>query len=95
MKICLAGEGAMGVNHMKALKTIEDVEVVSLAGGLAEDAKKFAEEWSIPHWSLNLEECLDQPGINAVILTTPSHMHPDQSEMALGKAASMCWSRSP
>ncbi len=85
MKICLAGEGAMGVNHMKALKTIEDVEVVSLAGGIAEDAKKFAEEWSIPHWSLNLEECLDQPGIDAVILTTPSHMHPDQSEMALDK----------
>lgn len=85
MKICLAGEGAMGVNHMKALKTIEGVEVASLAGGIAEDSKKFAEEWKIPHWSLNLEECLDQPGIDAVILTTPSHMHPDQSELALGR----------
>ena len=85
MKICLAGEGAMGVNHMKALKTVDGVEVASLAGGIAEDAEKFAAEWGIPHWSLDLEECLDRPGIDAVILTTPSHMHPDQSELALGK----------
>jgi 2-hydroxy-4-carboxymuconate semialdehyde hemiacetal dehydrogenase len=85
MKICLAGEGAMGVNHMKALKTIEDVEVTSLAGGLAEDSEAFAKEWNIPHWSLDLGECLDRPGIDAVILTTPSHLHPDQTELALSK----------
>jgi len=85
MKICLAGEGAMGVNHMKALKTIEDVEVTSLAGGIAEDAEAFVKEWGIPHWSQNLEECLDQPGIEAVILTTPSHLHPEQTQLALSK----------
>ena len=30
MKICLAGTGAMGVIHMKALQKIGDVEVVSV-----------------------------------------------------------------
>ena len=29
MKLCLAGEGAMGLNHIKALRAIEGVEVVS------------------------------------------------------------------
>src|SRR5437660_843846 len=31
MRICLAGTGAMGVIHMKALKKIDDVEIVSIA----------------------------------------------------------------
>ena len=30
MKICLAGTGAMGVVHVKALKKLDDVEVVSV-----------------------------------------------------------------
>lgn len=85
MKICLAGEGAMGVNHMKALKGIEGVEVASLSGGVAEDSQAFVKEWEIPHWSLDLGECLDQPGIDAVFLTTPSHLHPEQTELALSK----------
>lgn len=34
LKICLAGEGAMGLNHMKSLRQIEGVEVVSLACGV-------------------------------------------------------------
>ena len=85
MKICLAGEGAMGVNHMKALGKADDVEVATLAGGIAEDARSFADEWSIPHWSLDLEECLDRPDIEAAILCTPSHLHPEQTELALAK----------
>ena len=58
MKICLAGEGAMGVNHMKALSAIAGIEVMTLAGGIDTDAAKFAREWDIPHWSLDLASCL-------------------------------------
>ena len=87
MKLCLAGEGAMGFNHIKALKQFEDVEVVSLAGGVAEDAAAFAAEWGIPHHSLNLEECLNQPGVEAVLLATPNQVHADQAilSMKMGK----------
>jgi 2-hydroxy-4-carboxymuconate semialdehyde hemiacetal dehydrogenase len=85
MKICLAGTGAMGVIHMKALKKIEDVDVVSINSRTAESGKAFAAEWKIPHSSTNLEECIDQPGVDAVILTTPSNMHADQTALALSK----------
>ena len=44
MKICLAGTGAMGVIHMKALQKIDGVEVVSIASRTDESAKAFAEE---------------------------------------------------
>jgi 2-hydroxy-4-carboxymuconate semialdehyde hemiacetal dehydrogenase len=85
MRICLAGTGAMGVIHMKALKKIAGIEVVSINSRTAESGKVFAEEWKIPHASTNLEECVDQPGVDAVILTTPSSMHPEQTILALNK----------
>ena len=85
MKICLAGTGAMGEIHVKALAKIDGVEVVSVAGRTDESGKAFAEKWSIPFTSTNLEACIDRPGVDAVILTTPSDQHHDQTLMALAK----------
>jgi 2-hydroxy-4-carboxymuconate semialdehyde hemiacetal dehydrogenase len=85
MKICLAGTGAMGVIHAKALKNIQGVAVVSINSRAPESGKAFAAEWNIPHYSTNLEECIDRPGVDAVILTTPSSMHPEQTILALNK----------
>jgi 2-hydroxy-4-carboxymuconate semialdehyde hemiacetal dehydrogenase len=85
MNICLAGTGAMGVIHMKALRKLEGVEVVSVNSREAASGQAFAAEWGIPHSSPNLEECLDRPGVDAVILTTPSSMHADQTILALSK----------
>ena len=83
MKICLAGEGAQGLTHMGALRNIEDVEVVTLAGGIEADAVAFAKKWGIPHCSMDLEACLKQPGVEAVVLTTPNQIHASQTELAL------------
>ena len=83
MKICMAGEGAQGLTHMQALQQIPAVEVATLAGGIEADAAEFAAEWKIPHYSLDLEECLAQDGVEAVILTTPNQVHADQTELAL------------
>ena len=55
MKICLAGTGAMGVIHMKALQKIDGVEVVSIASRTEESGKAFAAEWKIPFHSTSLE----------------------------------------
>ena len=85
MKICLAGTGAMGVIHVKALQKISGVEVVSIASRTDESGKAFADEWKIPFHSTNLEACIDRPGVDAVILTTPSDQHCDQTLLALSK----------
>jgi 2-hydroxy-4-carboxymuconate semialdehyde hemiacetal dehydrogenase len=85
MKICLAGTGAMGATHAKALAKIRDVEIVSVNSRTPESGKAFAVEYKIPHTSTNLEECVDRPGVDAVILTTPSALHADQTTMALAK----------
>jgi len=85
MKICLAGTGAMGTIHMKALRQLDGVEVTSVNSRTAERGRLFAAEWKIPHSSTSLEECVDQPGIDAVILTTPSSLHTEQTILALNK----------
>ena len=83
MKICLAGEGAIAQKHLDALARMDDVAVVSLAGGVAEDTRALAEQHRIEHWSVDLEEALVVPGLEAVILTTPTPLHADQGERVL------------
>jgi 2-hydroxy-4-carboxymuconate semialdehyde hemiacetal dehydrogenase len=79
MKICVAGQGAFGVKHLEALRNIPGAEVVSLAGGSPDTTKAVAEKFGIPHWSLDLGECLAQPGVEAAILATPTQMHARQA----------------
>jgi 2-hydroxy-4-carboxymuconate semialdehyde hemiacetal dehydrogenase len=85
MKICLAGTGAMGEIHMKALAKIDGVEVVSVASRTDEGGKAFAAQWKIPFATTNLEQAIDRSGVDAVILTTPSDQHCEQTLLALGK----------
>jgi 2-hydroxy-4-carboxymuconate semialdehyde hemiacetal dehydrogenase len=73
----------MGEIHMKALQKLDGVQVVSINSRTDDGGKAFAEKWKIPFQSTNLEECIDRPGVDAVILTTPSSMHPDQTILAL------------
>ena len=57
---------------------IPGVEVISLAGSSREAAREVAQQWKIPHWSGDLAESLAQPGLDAVILSTPTQMHANQ-----------------
>jgi len=78
MKVALAGQGAFGIKHLEAMRNIPGIEVVSLAGGSADSTREVAEKWKIPHWTTDLAESLKQPGVEAVILTTPTQMHARQ-----------------
>ncbi len=83
MKIVMAGEGAFGTKHLEAIGNIPGIEVVSLAGGVAEATKQVAERFKIPHWTLDLGEALAQPGVEAAILATPTPMHARQAIQCL------------
>src|SRR6058998_3029146 len=85
MRICIAGTGAMSIIHMKALQKIGGVEVVSVNSRAEESGNAFAAEWRIPFHSTNLEACIDRPGVDAVILTTPSSLHAEQTLLALSR----------
>ena len=75
----MVGEGAFGKKHLTGLQNIEGVEVVSLVGGTAEITEAVAKKFSIPHWTLDLQEGLSQTGVEAAILATPTPIHARQA----------------
>lgn len=79
MKICVAGQGAFGQKHLDGLKNIPGVEVISLAGGNPKGTEEIAKKYGIAHWTSDLAESLKQPGLDAVILATPTQLHVDQA----------------
>jgi 2-hydroxy-4-carboxymuconate semialdehyde hemiacetal dehydrogenase len=83
MKVCLAGHGAFGIKHLEAMAKIPGIEVVSLAGSNMESAREVAQQWKIPHWTANLTDSLALPGLDAVILTTPTQVHAAQGEQCM------------
>jgi 2-hydroxy-4-carboxymuconate semialdehyde hemiacetal dehydrogenase len=83
MKIGLAGQGAFGIKHLEALANIPDVEVVTLAGGKPAGTEEVAQKWKIPHWTTDLGESLKQPGLDAMILASPTQIHAEQAEMCM------------
>jgi len=83
MKILMAGQGAFGQRHLEAIRNIAGIEVVSLAGGSPASTEEVAKKFGIPHWTTNYSEGLKQPGVEAVILTTPTQMHARQGIEAM------------
>jgi len=83
MKIVLAGAGAFGVKHLDAIKSIGDIEVVSLVGRALEPTRAVAQKYGIPHVTTELAEALARPGVEAVILATPTQLHAAQASACL------------
>jgi 2-hydroxy-4-carboxymuconate semialdehyde hemiacetal dehydrogenase len=79
MKIALAGAGAFGEKHLDGLKLIDGVEVISVVGRRLEPTQAVADNYGIRHACTELGEALEQPGLDAVILCTPTQMHAAQA----------------
>lgn len=83
MKIALAGAGAFGEKHLDGLKNIDGVEVVSVVGRNLEPTQAVATKYGIAHATTDLAETLALPGLDAVILCTPTQMHAAQALQCL------------
>ena len=83
LRIALAGAGAFGEKHLDGLAKIDGVEVISLVGRRLEPTQAIAAKYGIGHATTELGEALDQPGLDAVILCTPTQMHASQALQCL------------
>jgi len=79
MKVVLAGAGAFGKKHLDGIRNIDGVECISVVGRRLEPTQKVADEYGIPHACTELAEALEQPGVDAAILCTPTQMHAAQA----------------
>jgi 2-hydroxy-4-carboxymuconate semialdehyde hemiacetal dehydrogenase len=83
MGVVVAGEGAIARQHMAALRRMDDVEVMGVAGGDPGGTASFAAEFEIPRHGLDLAEMLDEPGVDAAILASPTPVHAAQAIAAM------------
>jgi len=64
---------------MDAIQNIPGVELITLTGGNAAATEEVAKKYKIPHFTGDLAESLKQPGLDAMILATPTQMHAAQT----------------
>ncbi|MGE0141197.1 MAG: Gfo/Idh/MocA family oxidoreductase [Ilumatobacteraceae bacterium] len=83
MRLCMAGEGAIGRRHLDALARIEGTDVVALVGGDAEQTARVAAERDIADWTLDLDEALARSDVDAVVLATPTQIHAAQARAVM------------
>ncbi len=79
VKMGVAGAyGAFGLKHLDALANIDDVQVTAIFGPNKQKITALATERKIPTACSEFTDFLEQD-IDAVILSTPTQMHCDQS----------------
>jgi 2-hydroxy-4-carboxymuconate semialdehyde hemiacetal dehydrogenase len=83
MKVGLAGQGAFGIKHLEAIQKIPGIEVITITGGNQESTREVAQKFGIPHYTGDLAQSLKQPGLDAMILATPTQMHAAQTIQCL------------
>jgi 2-hydroxy-4-carboxymuconate semialdehyde hemiacetal dehydrogenase len=83
IKAALAGAGAFGLKHLDAINNIDGVEVISLVGRELDKTKEAAAKYGVAHATTDLADTLKLPGLDAVILATPTQMHAAQSIQCL------------
>ena len=79
IKVALAGAGAFGIKHLDGIKNIDGVEVISLISRDLDKTKEVAAKYGIGHVTTELSDSLALPGLDAVILCTPTQMHAEQT----------------
>lgn len=83
VKIGVAGAyGAFGLKHLDALANIPDAHVAAVFGPNKDKIQALAAERKIPVACASFEELLEED-IDAVILSTPTQLHCEQSVQAL------------
>ena len=77
-KVTMLGTGLIGMFYTMSLhgqRNRDRVEVVYSRS--AEKAQAFAAEWGIPHWTTDLDEAINHPDTDTVVIGLPNHLHED------------------
>jgi 2-hydroxy-4-carboxymuconate semialdehyde hemiacetal dehydrogenase len=83
IKVALAGAGAFGLRHLDGIQLIDGVEVISIVGRELKKTQVTARKYGVGHATTDLADTLKLPGLDAVILATPTQMHAAQALQCL------------
>lgn len=83
LKTAVVGTGFMGRVHLEALRRVENVDVVAVAGRELEPAKKLGAGYGIERAVTDYRELIADPAIDAIHICTPNASHYQMSKDAL------------
>lgn len=75
LKTAVIGTGFMGRVHLEALRRVEHVDVIAVAGRQMDSAKKLADLYDVPAAVTDYKELLKDPALDAVHICTPNASH--------------------
>ena len=81
IRLALVGCGRISRNHLDAIGKIPELQLVSVCDLVAERAVQAAEQAGVP-WFTDLERMLAEVPSDAVVVATPSGLHPQHGIMA-------------
>lgn len=76
VKIAMLGSGFIGRFYADSLQGYRSKDkIVSIYSRREETAKKFAEDYKVPHWTTDLEEAVAHADANIVCISLPNNLH--------------------
>lgn len=76
IRVAVAGVGRLGYYHAKNLKErVKGAELAAIMDPFEKTAKQVAEELGVKKWTQNHVEVFMYPGIDAVVIVTPTSAH--------------------
>jgi predicted dehydrogenase len=75
-KVAVLGGGFIGRFYAESLLGQRNRDTVSVVYARREEtAKRFSEDYKVPHWTTNMEEAVSHPETEAVIVALPNNLH--------------------
>jgi len=75
-KVCMLGAGFIGMFYTKTInRSRSEDEVTLIYNHNAENAKEFAETYDIPRWTDDLDEAVNDPETDIVVVGLPNFRH--------------------
>jgi predicted dehydrogenase len=83
IKLALTGAGVIGKRHLRALKSIDNIQLVGIADPF-EAARETADAWRVPLFS-STDALLDALDVDGIIVATPTEQHCQPTLQALDR----------
>ena len=75
-RISMLGSGFIGRFYADSLQGYRSKDkIVSIYSRREESAKKFAKDYKVDHWTIDMEESISRPDVDVVCIALPNNLH--------------------
>lgn len=76
VRIAMLGSGFIGRFYADSIQGYRSQDkIVSIYSRREESVKKFAEDYKVPHWTINMEEAIAHADVDVVCISLPNNLH--------------------